>query len=1337
MEYKIIEKINSSSFADDFLVLYDEKLYRLRKLKSIENLDMHSLSKFETAIKKIDYLGILSPELINLKDNQPALLFKHHRESHFENFNDENSLIKILANFFKIIDILVHEINFIPKQLNFEDFMMDSKNNIYYIAPFFTNFDSKYSMKFLNFDENDLIYSVLLFLKKLKKDRIFKNSYLEEFFLKVLSSEITCVSEFSQIFKMFFENICIINVKEPQYVGRKNLSEIFENKIQKSRRFEFFLIKGKQRVGKSRFMKMLEKQIVLEQNFFTKYIRNKKDILEFLEFLCKKNNINIINTNLELTKNIDLSIIDALISLTENIDIKIIFFIDDFHDVYNDFYELLQLIKNLELEKTLFFIVSTHEINLSLKFIMDNITEIFVEPFNFDECFEMVKSMLSEEFVFQNKEFIKIIYESSEGLPGNIEEIIYELSKRNILLHSEKGWNLKSNNIEFLNFEDYIEEKYKYLDKNLKKQIKLISSLGNSFTGTELNNLSQLKNIFFDMEKILESGIIKKEDYHYRFFNINYWEKFHKSLSSNLKKDLHLRMSNLTYSFDKKIWHLKQIKAYKSISYEYVKKIRNAFISWKNLHTLEESFKALEEMKIENYTALTVYTYYLFLNENLDEAKKYLEKLKQKKWMEYYYLVILNELDSEKTFQIIEKRLLEKNTLFQDFYLNTIKLSILANNSKFDESVIFSQFIKIESFYEKCPKTNQFVALYLRSLRIYSFYIRNTNHKDSNMLLEKSLSLSKKHGMTRYILLCSLDLAHLNINESQLYDSYVEEAISIAKSSNDLATLADVFMHKSYQSLYKGNIDEFFFSLQECIKYSKLTNNKVFEIQAIAIKCFFYMYIEDYENFDIEVLKILKFFSDSSENIRRRAFNYHLYLLSFYSLIKRSDNAVISYLEEIKNKGVTLKHMSYLMKIYLSNDPKEIKKEFLELFEGNVNLEECLIMLYYKFCDDKELSELYEKKAIQWSEKLKDSGQRLSYMLVYEALAKFYLQKKEFSSAFKYYRISSLYYNKNELYIKEKNLEKYFSSISGIRELVKTDDNDVIVKKSSKFYSDLLNISSKITSIDDIQEILDNILIFLKNKFPVSDIYLRIDSDMFEIQSVSNYEMVIPTKEIFSLEPLKIFFVSKNKEYTIKYYVFNNNLIVNLKIFEEIFDSIVILDGFLSGSLNRIIHQQNSIQDYLTGAFSRRYFYLRLEEEFEKSKRENRKLSLILFDVDNFKVVNDTYGHKKGDEVLKYVVKVTKENLRTFDIIGRYGGEEFVILLPETDPTQAYKIAERIRIAISKKSFEEFSFEVTASFGVTSLKSSEKSNSFQKLIELADEATYSAKKSGKNQVRVG
>ena len=175
----------------------------------------------------------------------------------------------------------------------------------------------------------------------------------------------------------------------------------------------------------------------------------------------------------------------------------------------------------------------------------------------------------------------------------------------------------------------------------------------------------------------------------------------------------------------------------------------------------------------------------------------------------------------------------------------------------------------------------------------------------------------------------------------------------------------------------------------------------------------------------------------------------------------------------------------------------------------------------------------------------------------------------------------------------------------------------------------------------------------------------------------------------------------------------------------------------MSGSLNRIIHQQNSIQDYLTGAFSRRYFYLRLEEEFEKSKRENRKLSLILFDVDNFKVVNDTYGHKKGDEVLKYVVKVTKENLRTFDIIGRYGGEEFVILLPETDPTQAYKIAERIRIAISKKSFEEFSFEVTASFGVTSLKSSEKSNSFQKLIELADEATYSAKKSGKNQVRVG
>ena len=137
-----------------------------------------------------------------------------------------------------------------------------------------------------------------------------------------------------------------------------------------------------------------------------------------------------------------------------------------------------------------------------------------------------------------------------------------------------------------------------------------------------------------------------------------------------------------------------------------------------------------------------------------------------------------------------------------------------------------------------------------------------------------------------------------------------------------------------------------------------------------------------------------------------------------------------------------------------------------------------------------------------------------------------------------------------------------------------------------------------------------------------------------------------------------------------------------------------------------------------------------------RAKRYSRALSVIMIDVDHFKKFNDTYGHPKGDEVLRGLAKILKSAVRTSDIVARYGGEEFVILLPETEEAKALILAERIRkdveltnLTIDKNEPPE---RVTISLGVSTV--DEKVIEYQELIEKADKALYQAKEKGRNRV---
>ena len=160
-----------------------------------------------------------------------------------------------------------------------------------------------------------------------------------------------------------------------------------------------------------------------------------------------------------------------------------------------------------------------------------------------------------------------------------------------------------------------------------------------------------------------------------------------------------------------------------------------------------------------------------------------------------------------------------------------------------------------------------------------------------------------------------------------------------------------------------------------------------------------------------------------------------------------------------------------------------------------------------------------------------------------------------------------------------------------------------------------------------------------------------------------------------------------------------------------------------------------AIEDELMGIYNRRYFFNRLEYEFDRYLRYQVPLSVLMIDIDHFKNINDTYGHPMGDFVLKKTAKVFEEQLRATDILARYGGEEIAILLPQTEKAEAMMVGEKLRNAMESTTFsdKDMSLNATISVGISSipLVAIENADEFMKM---ADDAVYYSKKNGRNKV---
>jgi len=186
---------------------------------------------------------------------------------------------------------------------------------------------------------------------------------------------------------------------------------------------------------------------------------------------------------------------------------------------------------------------------------------------------------------------------------------------------------------------------------------------------------------------------------------------------------------------------------------------------------------------------------------------------------------------------------------------------------------------------------------------------------------------------------------------------------------------------------------------------------------------------------------------------------------------------------------------------------------------------------------------------------------------------------------------------------------------------------------------------------------------------------------------------------------------------------------VNEQVFmAKLYSNIRVLMLLKENELKKKILQELAIKDGLTGLYNHKHLHEMLENAAKQAKRYRKPLTLIMIDIDDFKGINDSFGHPFGDVVLSHVAHAVEDTVRESDIVGRYGGEEFMIILPETTMEDALTLGERIRQAVSKLTFES-GVQITVSGGISQLITSS-----EKMIQDADQLLYRSKQLGKNRM---
>lgn len=944
-------------------------------------------------------------------------------------------------------------------------------------------------------------------------------------------------------------------------------------------------------------------------------------------------------------------------------------------------------------------------------------------------------------------EFLNWLQTVTQGLTGKIVEVIKILvreGKLNIvedrLYVDESVFSISLNEILDLSV-----EKYKASSEAL------LSLCGEKFTPKEVETLCESLGLDFEvlnghLRRLTKDGLIYFENDRYRFTLPEVWRSLYESVEKNVRERAHQLMSMKTPSHEKRAWHLRMLGRIVSAAALYLLAARREISSYGDISAAVDYLARAKELLKDriSYAWVSLNFKALSIKGEAKNLKCFAETMKENDrfdFFRYASLVLAGELNEAVK---LEGRIdFEGKTAYSRLF----KMSYLVRRKLRSGEKIEREFVKklsvLTSSLKDLPLHNKLKACVLTLIT----HIRGIEsiHSLETLNVAKVLAESGPFYDVLAEVLLSLATRLVAAPEAQrLFEQVVEIANRIGSQNLAMTALSNLM----WINLYRADIEKMFQVMRRLRRLAMVTNDVATEAYTYFVESQYHTYNKQLEEAleDLERERTI----EKRIGIEERGLRA---TVTAYALCGQIEKARKILIENRDNPALNNPIFVEFRDLILA----ESDEQLLRAWKRFVTKDHLYWMEEACQAFGEKIAPLDRESFFSFAERLEreeiKNGAFLSLAQVLEGMALAYKALGEDLMALNYAERAITIYRTHNFnfaadWLEEKlGMSSHLSRLMRLVQAVKLgqeESRDIIKDLQSiainfidayaiaQYALDTLKV---VDPQDELKSILDFLLSRMMNMLPVNAAALALlDGSGRVVEFCSFNVSKVPEKVFSSYEPFEVHhIVQLPYSYKLSIYLANRSLYVSKSHGESLMRIILNLQEVSVHVLKNAISYRRSITDPLTGLYTRWYFMHRLREEFERVKRYGGNFSVVMADIDDFKRINDTYGHKVGDEVLKFISSLMKSYTRVTDIIGRYGGEEFILILPNTDRESAAKVCQKILYGMIE--MNPFDFRVTMSFGVSGYPEDVVFEP-EELVVLADKAMYISKERGKACVTI-
>ncbi|HBT39857.1 MAG: Diguanylate cyclase [Thermotoga sp. 50_1627] len=970
-----------------------------------------------------------------------------------------------------------------------------------------------------------------------------------------------------------------------------------------------------------------------------------------------------------------------------------------------------------------------------------------VGPLSFEEMKTLIGQSLSIDEGRIPGEFLRWLYTVTQGLAGKIIEVLKILVRENKLVVSEGNLQVDGT---FLasDMNDVLELPLK---KYTSSNEALLSLCGEKFFPDELGILAEALDLAKDepsslLHTLMKDGLVYYENERFRFTLPEIWRSLYESVAPSIRNRVHSFLAVKVTDREKRAWHLRMLGKTTSAAAMYLLAARKEICSYGDVSAALDCLARAQQLAEgrESYALISLKFKALSIKGQSNSLKLFAKELeKNEKFVFFRYAALVMAGEIREASELEEKIDFSGRTSYSELSRLIYKARrILRSGERVGQDLIKKLSLLVSNLLD-LPLHKKLKASTLNVLA----HARGVESMRSLELLNTARSLAEE-GPFYDVLADTLLLLGTRLTATPEAQRLFSQVVEIANKIGSQDLLMIALSNMIWTNLYRGEIEKMFSAMYQLRDVARMASHGSTEAYTYFVEAQYHTYNKQLAEAleDLEKERSI----EKSLGIEERGLRA---MVSAHAICGNIDEARRILKENIDNPALNNPTFVEFRDLLLAEDDEEFLrawKKFLSK-EGLYWMEEACQVFGARIAQlDRDsffsFAERLEKQAIK-------SGAFLSLAQVLESLALAYKTLGEDLLALNYAERATTIYRTHGFDAAADWLENRLGVESEMSRLMRTlemgslKEKDIRVKLGDlrslvRSFVDAYAVTQyafdtlKVADIqDDLRSILDFLLSRMMNVLPVNSAALILIDGSGRIVELSQFNVKdIPKNPVASYEPFEVYHtIQLEHNYRLSLYLANKSLYVNRIQGENLMRIVLNLQEISTHILKNAISYRRSITDPLTGLYTRWYFLQRLREEFERAKRYGGSFSVVMADIDDFKKVNDTYGHRIGDEVLKFIASVMRSYTRTTDIVGRYGGEEFILILPNTDKESAALVCQKILSGMI--TMNPFDFRITMSFGVAGYPEDEVLEP-DELVGFADRAMYISKERGKACVTV-